>query len=392
MRAALIGCALGSPPRTPAGAPGSAPGLAATRAAGSARARPPRAGRHARFSRTLTPLPLTRVRQVWGDVGEEKEAGAFAGGCKEAKHVRAFATYQLLAAGTTFRTHFGPLLRPARERLGEASNPKVRAQLAGLLQAALRGGAANPTAAADDVAVFVYASLEGGLAAEEAAAAAAAAATQAAGAAHGAHARRVSTRRPRRCGRSAFTCITRLRLLLARQRFACWPWFSYPNPHPAQAARPATRAALRGTSTCWLSWRSGCCCARCGAGRWPGAARPCWRAWTRCCRCWCARCARATRLSRRPRCARSRCSCRCRCRVRPSRSARPVPRVAAAGALPARGACAAHVRAGPPPREPPSGRRAHLAPAGPAQCIAPSADMQTSEAAPSLAMVGVHKG
>lgn len=44
-------------------------------------------------------------------MGEEKEAGAFAGGCKEAKHVRAFATYQLLAAGTTFRTHFGPLLR-----------------------------------------------------------------------------------------------------------------------------------------------------------------------------------------------------------------------------------------------------------------------------------------
>lgn len=61
-------------------------------------------------------LPVVAA-EVWGDVGEEKEAGAFAGGCKEAKHVRAFATYQLLAAGTTFRTHFGPLLGLVRALL-----------------------------------------------------------------------------------------------------------------------------------------------------------------------------------------------------------------------------------------------------------------------------------
>ena len=57
----------------------------------------------------------------------------------------------------------------------------MRAQLAALLQAALRGAAANPSATADDVAVFAYSTLEGGLAAEEAAAAAAAAAAEAAG-------------------------------------------------------------------------------------------------------------------------------------------------------------------------------------------------------------------
>ena len=73
-----------------------------------------------------------------------------------------------------------------RERLGEASAPKVRAQLAALLQAALRGAAANPSATADDIAVFVYSTLEGGLAAEEAAAAAAAAAAEAAGQGQGA--------------------------------------------------------------------------------------------------------------------------------------------------------------------------------------------------------------
>lgn len=73
-----------------------------------------------------------------------------------------------------------------RERLGEASAPKVRAQLAALLQAALRGAAANPSATADDIAVFVYSTLEGGLAAEEAAAAATAAAAEAAGQGQGA--------------------------------------------------------------------------------------------------------------------------------------------------------------------------------------------------------------
>ena len=73
-----------------------------------------------------------------------------------------------------------------RDRLGEASAPKVRAQLSALLQAALRGAAANPSATADDIAVFVYSTLEGGLAAEEAAAAAAAAAAEAAGQGQGA--------------------------------------------------------------------------------------------------------------------------------------------------------------------------------------------------------------
>ena len=79
-----------------------------------------------------------------------------------------------------------PCLAQVRERLGEASAPKVRTQLAALLQAALRGAAANPTAAADDVAVFVYSTLEGGLAADDAAAAAVAAAAEAAGQGQGA--------------------------------------------------------------------------------------------------------------------------------------------------------------------------------------------------------------
>lgn len=52
--------------------------------------------------------------EVWGDIGEEKEAGAFAGGCKEAKRARGVDSYQLLAQGVTFRTHIGPLLQPVR--------------------------------------------------------------------------------------------------------------------------------------------------------------------------------------------------------------------------------------------------------------------------------------
>ncbi len=53
--------------------------------------------------------------EVWGEIGEEKEAGAFAGGCKEAKRARGVDSYQLLAQGVTFRTHIAPLLQPVRK-------------------------------------------------------------------------------------------------------------------------------------------------------------------------------------------------------------------------------------------------------------------------------------
>ncbi len=55
--------------------------------------------------------------EVWGEIGEEKEAGAFVGGCKEAKRARGIDSYQLLASGITFRTHIGPLLQPVRALL-----------------------------------------------------------------------------------------------------------------------------------------------------------------------------------------------------------------------------------------------------------------------------------
>ena len=58
-------------------------------------------------------LPLLEA-ELWGDVADEREAGAFSGSCREAKKPRAHDTFQLLAQGTTFRTHIGPLLRPVR--------------------------------------------------------------------------------------------------------------------------------------------------------------------------------------------------------------------------------------------------------------------------------------
>lgn len=47
--------------------------------------------------------------QLFGGVAEEKEAGAFAG-TREAKKLRAYDTYQLLAQGITFRTQLANLL------------------------------------------------------------------------------------------------------------------------------------------------------------------------------------------------------------------------------------------------------------------------------------------
>ncbi|KAK9818396.1 hypothetical protein WJX72_012002 [[Myrmecia] bisecta] len=117
-------------------------------------------------------LPLMEA-DLFGDVADAKEAAEFAGAYKEAKKCRAYDTYQLLARMVTFRTHIGLLLSSVRVHLGEASNPKIRAKLAQMLQSAVRGIQANPSAGPEDVLVFVHSALEGGLAAEEDAQAAA---------------------------------------------------------------------------------------------------------------------------------------------------------------------------------------------------------------------------
>lgn len=58
-------------------------------------------------------IPIIET-ELFGQVSEEKEANAFVGGCKEAKRLRAYATYQLLAHGVTFRDHMSTLLQPVR--------------------------------------------------------------------------------------------------------------------------------------------------------------------------------------------------------------------------------------------------------------------------------------
>lgn len=51
--------------------------------------------------------------QLFGGIAEEKEAGAFAG-TREAKKMRAYDTYQLLAQGITFKTQLVNLLSLVR--------------------------------------------------------------------------------------------------------------------------------------------------------------------------------------------------------------------------------------------------------------------------------------
>ena len=62
-------------------------------------------------------IPVVEA-ELFGQVSEEKEANAFVGGCKEAKRLRAYATYQLLARGVTFRDHMSTLLQPVRGPFG----------------------------------------------------------------------------------------------------------------------------------------------------------------------------------------------------------------------------------------------------------------------------------
>ena len=113
-------------------------------------------------------LPLMEA-DLFGDIAEAKEVDAFAAHYKEAKRCKAYDTYQLLASSVNFGSKASELLEPVRRRLVEASQPKVRTKLSGLLHAAARGILMNPTLTAEDLCMFFYAVVDVGLKAEEAA-------------------------------------------------------------------------------------------------------------------------------------------------------------------------------------------------------------------------------
>lgn len=70
-------------------------------------------------------LPLMEA-ELFGDVAETKEEAAFANKYKEAKALKAYDTYLLLASQITFATHLDVLLIPVRDRLPLAAAPRVR--------------------------------------------------------------------------------------------------------------------------------------------------------------------------------------------------------------------------------------------------------------------------
>eukprot|EP00887_Chlorella_sp_A99_P000887 scaffold5.g887.t1 len=113
-------------------------------------------------------LPLMEA-DLFGYVAEAKEASEFASAYKEAKKCRAYDTYRILASLISFGPCVTQLLSTVRDRLAEASHPKTRTKLQTLLQSAVRGCLANPTATAEDICMFLFATAEAGLAAEEAA-------------------------------------------------------------------------------------------------------------------------------------------------------------------------------------------------------------------------------
>jgi hypothetical protein len=163
---------------------------------------------------------------ISGEVSEAKEVVAVASSSKEAKRVRGYETFQILASAVTFATHMDALLaivrydlavwathaqactssshkgfdRPSvscpyimqrldpdlchpclcprstpsltttdRDKLPSASVPSVRNKLSQLLQFAARGIRENPTASAEDLMVWVHTALTEGLRQEESA-------------------------------------------------------------------------------------------------------------------------------------------------------------------------------------------------------------------------------
>uniref|UniRef100_A0A7S3R808 U3 small nucleolar RNA-associated protein 20 domain-containing protein n=1 Tax=Dunaliella tertiolecta TaxID=3047 RepID=A0A7S3R808_DUNTE len=113
-------------------------------------------------------LPIIE-NEIFGEVAEAKEVAQFAMNYKEAKKVRGYESFMLLAAGVTFKTSMEPLLDLVRAHLHRASSPSVRNKLSQLLQHAARGVHANPTAGPTALAVWVHRALAGGLEREEAA-------------------------------------------------------------------------------------------------------------------------------------------------------------------------------------------------------------------------------
>ena len=103
-------------------------------------------------------LPLMEA-DLFGNAAEAKENSTFAAKHKEAKAVKAYDTFELLATLTTFDTHIETLLLPVRDRLHLAGQPAVRAKLVQLLHAAARGVLASGAAPDSAVLRYVYSAL-----------------------------------------------------------------------------------------------------------------------------------------------------------------------------------------------------------------------------------------
>ena len=111
-------------------------------------------------------LPLIE-EELFGEVSEAKDVVAFTAAYKEAKRVRGYETYRLLASAITLGTHLDLLLSLVRDKLHLASSPTVKNKLSQLLQFAARGVRENPTAAAEPLMIWVHGALKEGLAADE---------------------------------------------------------------------------------------------------------------------------------------------------------------------------------------------------------------------------------
>jgi U3 small nucleolar RNA-associated protein 20 len=105
--------------------------------------------------------------ELFGEVSEAKDVVAFTAAYKEAKRVRGYETYRLLASAITLGTHLDLLLSIVRDRLHLASSPSIKNKLTQLLQFAARGVRENPTATAEPLMVWVHGALKEGLEADE---------------------------------------------------------------------------------------------------------------------------------------------------------------------------------------------------------------------------------
>eukprot|EP00898_Chlorokybus_atmophyticus_P007671 jgi/Chlat1/7905/Chrsp67S07348 len=108
------------------------------------------------------------MSDIMGSAAEEREVDAIAAKMKETKRCRSFESFELVTRVTTFKTHFGVLLRPIKEHLDSTqSTRKIRDRVDEMLRHIARGLQTHAGLKPAELLVFIHSTVNDGLQLEQ---------------------------------------------------------------------------------------------------------------------------------------------------------------------------------------------------------------------------------